>query len=252
MKLSSRQRDILGWLQDAGQLSTEQLAGRFKVSTQTMRRDINELCEQGLARRLHGGIAPSTTQPNLSFAQRSAVQTDRKRQIAAKALDCLDEGATVFLGFGTTVAEFARALPPERALRVITNNLDAALALADKPAVETWLAGGRLRAADRDLMSSATLEFVQRFRADVAVIGVGGLDAQGGLYEFQPEEAELSRCLLAQSQRRVLLADGSKLGRSAHCRIGTLADVDCFYTDSDAPAALDALCARFDLPLRRS
>lgn len=252
MKLSTRQRDILDWLHDAGQLSTEQLAGRYQVSTQTIRRDINELGEHGLARRLHGGLALSTTQPNLSFAQRSAVQIERKRRIAAQALHCVDEGATVFLGYGTTVAEFARALPPERALRVITNNLDAALALADKPAVETWLAGGRLRAADRDLMSSATLEFMQRFRADVAVVGVGGLDAQGGLYEFQPEEAELSRCLLAQSQRRVLLADGSKLGRSAHCRVGTLADIDHFHTDSDAPAALDALCARFQLTLQRA
>ena len=243
MNLSERQRDILGWLGEAGQLSTEALARRYGVSTQTIRRDINTLGLHGLARRQHGGLALSASEPNQSFAQRSTVQIERKRRIARAAVKLLDEGATVFLGYGTTVAEFARALPPERTLRVITNNLDAALALADKPAVETWLAGGRLRPADRDLLGSATLEFMQRFRADVAVIGIGGISEDGGLYEFQPEEAELSRVLLARAQRRVLLADGSKLGRSAHCLVAGLDQIEHLLTDSDAPAALDVLCA---------
>lgn len=249
MNISPRQRDILDWLQDAAQLSTEQLAGHFMVSTQTIRRDINELSERGLARRQHGGLSLPASQHNQSFRQRSGVQIARKRHIAVAAQERLQPHSTVFLGYGTTVAEFANAIPPELPLRVVTNNLDAALALADKPVVETWLAGGRLRGQDRDLMGSTTLEFLQRFQAHVAICGVGGLAADGGLFEFQPEEAELSRLLLDNSHSRVLLADSSKYLRQAPCRLGTLAQIHHVYTNADAPAELQSLCQRLEVEL---
>ncbi|WP_374585544.1 DeoR/GlpR family DNA-binding transcription regulator [Ideonella dechloratans] len=251
MNISPRQRDILAWLQEAHQLGTEQLADRFQVSPQTIRRDVQALCEQGLARRQHGGLALQAAQHNRSFAQRSGVQGERKRRIARAAVAWLQDEATVFLGYGTTVAEFARALPPEKPLRVVTNNLDAALALADKPAVETWLAGGRLRPADRDLMGFATLDFLQRFEAHVAVLGAGGITAEGVLCEFQPEEAELSRVLLAHSQSQLLLADGSKYLRAAPCRVAPLAELDHLFTDDEAPEALQALCERAGVALHR-
>lgn len=251
MNLSPRQRDILAWLHETHQLGTEQLAERFQVSPQTIRRDIHALCEQGLARRQHGGLARVAAQHNRSFAQRSGVHGERKRRIARAAVGQLQDEATVFLGYGTTVAEFARALPPEKPLRVVTNNLDAALALADKPAVETWLAGGRLRPADRDLMGLATFDFLQRFQAHVAVLGAGGITADGVLCEFQPDEAELSRLLLAHSQSRLLLVDGSKYLRAAPCRVAMLAEVDQVFTDDEAPEALQALCARAGVALHR-
>jgi DeoR family glycerol-3-phosphate regulon repressor len=113
MNISPRQRDILAWLQETQQLGTEQLAARFQVSPQTIRRDVRALCEQGLARRQHGGLALQAAQHNRSFAQRSGVQRERKRRIAQAAVALLQDEATVFLGYGTTVAEFARALPPK-------------------------------------------------------------------------------------------------------------------------------------------
>jgi DeoR family glycerol-3-phosphate regulon repressor len=244
MSLSRRQRDILDWLHEVDQLSTEQLAGRFNVSSQTIRRDINDLDEQGLVRRLHGGLSLPTNQQNQSFQQRSNVQIERKRRIAQAAVGLMQDDATVFLGYGTTVAEFARALAPDRPLRVVTNNLDAVRALADKPAIETWVAGGKLRPADRDVMGSATLDFLRKFRAHFAICGVGAVSADGTLYEFQPEEAELTQILLTHSHRRLLLADSGKFLRDAPCRVATLEQVDHIFTDADAPVELQALCER--------
>lgn len=251
MNLSTRQRDILDWLHDAQQLSTEALARRFRVSAQTIRRDINGLNEQGLARRQHGGVALPAAQHNLSFAQRSGAQIGRKRGIAHAATQVVPENATVLLGYGTTVAEFARALPSDRPLRVVTNNLDAALALAAKPAIETWVACGRLRASDRDVMGAATLEYLRRFRAHVAVLGVGGISADGALCEFQPEEADLSRELLALAQCRLLLADSSKYLRAAPCLVAPLGHVQHLFTDEVAPACLKALCDRAGVQMHR-
>lgn len=117
MNISTRLRAILDWLHDGQPIRTDQMAERFDVSAQTIRRD---------------------------------AQAERKRVIARAAASQRPGDATLFLGYGTTVAEFARALPPVRALRVVTNKLDAAIPLAEKPAVEPRLAGDRLRPRNRD------------------------------------------------------------------------------------------------------
>ena len=83
--LTPRQREIFGWLNDAGYLSTEQLASRYGVSSQTIRRDINELSLQGLARRMHGGLSLPASQHNISYLQRSTAHVERKRRIAQAA-----------------------------------------------------------------------------------------------------------------------------------------------------------------------
>lgn len=244
MSLSHRQREILHLLREVDRATTEQLADRFDVSSQTIRRDIHDLDEQGLVKRVHGGLSLPTNQHNKSFMQRSNVQIERKRRIAQAAIALMQDDATIFLGYGTTVAEFARALPPDKPLRVLTNNLDAVRVLADKPGIETWVAGGRLRPADRDVMGSMTLDFLRRFRAHFAVCGVGGVSADGTLYEFEPDEAELSQVLFTHSHRRLLLADSSKFLREAPCRVANLDQVDHFFTDTDAPDELRTLCAR--------
>lgn len=252
MSLTPRQREIFGWLNDAGYLSTEQLASRFGVSTQTIRRDINELSEQGLARRMHGGLSMPASQHNLSYLQRSTAHVERKRRIAEVAIGMLEADATVFLGYGTTVAEFARALPVDLPLRVVTTNLGAVHALADKPRIETWVAGGRLRQGDMDVMGATTLDFLRRFRAHLAICGAAGIDADGTLYEFQPEEAELSQVVLSNSHSRVLLADSSKYLRNAPCRVASLEQIDHLYTDIEATQALPtlpALCERAGVEL---
>jgi DeoR family glycerol-3-phosphate regulon repressor len=255
MSLTPRQRDILGWLSDASRLSTDQLASRFGVSSQTIRRDINALSAQGLARRMHGGLSVSASQQNLSYLQRSTAQVERKRRIAQAAVRLVEADATLFLGYGTTVTEFARALPSDLRLRVVTNNLGAAHALADKPDIETWVTGGRLRPGDRDVMGSATLDFLRRFRAHLAVCSAAGMDADGNLYEFQPDEAEVSQVLLSHSHSRILLADSSKYLREAPCRVAPLDQIDHFFTDADganapdATPALHALCERAGVAL---
>lgn len=256
MSLSPRQREILDWLRDASELSTDQLASRFQVSTQTIRRDINDLSEQGLVRRLHGGLSLPAGQRNLSFLQRSTAQIERKRRIAHAAIALVPDNATIFLGYGTTVAEFARALPADRPLRVVTNNLDAVHALSEKPAIETWVAGGRLRPGDRDVMGSATLDFVRRFRAHLSICGAGAVEvggAGGAIYEFHPDEAEFTQVLFANSHTRAVLADSSKFLRDAPCRVATLEQIDHFFTDdearADAGADLPDACARAGVTL---
>ena len=248
MSLTERQQSILDRLQQCGQLTTEQLVQEFGVTPQTVRRDINELCERALARRHHGGLTLMDGRQNLSYRNRQILHSAPKQQLAALAASQLQPGMTLFLGYGTTVACLAQALPEGLPLRVVTNNLQAIAILQEKPWIETWLAGGRLRHGDQDLMSYQTLQFFHQFRADVAICGVAGIDADGQLYEFQPDEAELTRTLWQQSRTHWLLADHSKYQRHAPAWIGSLADVDSLFSDA-LGGSLQMLCEQHGVSL---
>ena len=108
--LNDRQRQIMEQLRASGQQSINELAAEFGVATQTIRRDINDLCDQGLARRVHGGVAPPSNPLNLNFHARATLNEDRKRAIANAAAALIPEGSTVLLGIGTTVQYVAEAL----------------------------------------------------------------------------------------------------------------------------------------------
>lgn len=249
MTLTHRQQTLLDWLQQQGELTTEQLVQRFGVTPQTMRRDINVLCEQGWARRHHGGLTLQLGQHNLSYCNRRILHSAPKRQLSALAASWLQPGMTLFLGYGTTVECLALALPEDLALRVVTNNLQAVAALQHKPQVETWLAGGRLRQGDQDVMGFQTLQFFGQFRADIAVCGVAGIAEDGELYEFQPDEAELTRTLWQLSHQHWLLADHSKYLRPASARVGSLQQVDRLFSDAQG-TCLQALCEQHEVQLQ--
>ncbi|WP_374350987.1 DeoR/GlpR family DNA-binding transcription regulator [Chitinimonas sp.] len=242
--LTERQQEIMAWLQAEGHLSTDQLSQRFAVSSQTIRRNINELSAMGLVRRQHGGLSLPAAQHNQSFSKRSAENLLSKQCIARTVVASLPPHATLFLGYGTTVQQVAALIPADLPLRVITNNLQALAALLDKPAVETWVTGGRLRQADQDLMGLQTLQAFERFEADIALCGIAGIAADGSLLEFQQEEAELTRVLLQHSRQHWLLADASKYQRLASARLGSLDAFDALFTDQDNPA-LAQLCQKF-------
>ncbi len=125
------------------------------VTTQTIRRDINELCALGLARRHHGGVSLPTTLTNRSFASRSATNLSEKQIIAKQVVELIPDGCTLFLGIGTTIAAIAEKLGNQKELRVVTNNFQAAHILSQYDHIETWIPGGRLRTNDGDVVGDS-------------------------------------------------------------------------------------------------
>ncbi|WP_413700570.1 DeoR/GlpR family DNA-binding transcription regulator [Psychromonas sp. KJ10-10] len=165
-----------------------------------------------------------------------------KQRICVAALQEVCSGNTVFLGYGSTVAQFAKALPADICLTIVTNNLDAVSHLTHLPNIDVWIAGGRLRHQHRDISGVHTQNFFNSFRADVAILGVGGISGQGELLEFQFDEGELTKTILKNSRKRVLLADASKYLRNASVCISSLEDIDMLYSDCQADELIE-LCA---------
>lgn len=249
MKLNARQNDILLRLQDQDLLEVEALAALFGVSTQTIRKDINQLSEQGLVRRLHGGVGPAPKHSNLSFITRQGLNISAKQTIAQALLNSIPEGASVFLGIGSTVAHAAKALLARHSLRVITNNLDVAAILCDNPRIDVLLTGGRLRHRDRDVVGEMTTRSLDGYRADFGVFGTGAINIDQGLMEFDPADAELTQAIARNAEHRVLIMDDSKWQRRALVKTLGFEQIDTLITNELPSADVRDALARYPLRL---
>ncbi|XAW88836.1 DeoR/GlpR family DNA-binding transcription regulator [Vibrio sp. CDRSL-10 TSBA] len=169
--LSVRQQSIIELIQQQEYCSIDELAQRFAVTTQTIRRDINELCQLGLTRRHHGGVGLPATLSNRSYTSRQVTNQAQKQAVAEQVVAAIPDGSTLFLGIGTTIALIAQSLTQHRELRVVTNNFEAAHILSQYEQIETWIPGGRIRSNDRDVVDGAVELFFAQFVADIAIVG---------------------------------------------------------------------------------
>ncbi|AHY52671.1 MULTISPECIES: DeoR/GlpR family DNA-binding transcription regulator [Bradyrhizobium] len=242
---TERQAHILEIVRGEGFASIEHLATRFDVTQQTIRRVVNALCDQGLLRRIHGGVSLPVQNQNLAYGSRQGLNADAKQRIAHATARFIPDGASLMIGLGTTPEYVAQALSHRQDLRVITNNLNVAAAFARNPDVEISIAGGTLRPLDRDIVGEAAARFFAGFRADYGIFGVGGIDQDGALLDFQAGEVQARQSIVANSRTAVLVADATKFGRNATVRGGHLDDCHHFFTDGPLPPAFAPIAAKY-------
>ncbi len=226
-----RRHAILEAARRAGRVSVEALAAEFGVSVHTIRRDINSLCEAAKLRRRHGGAEYVDAARNLPYGARAGLNAAAKRAIARRVAAIVPEGATVFLSLGTTPAMVAAALAATPRLTVVTNNLNAANALAGREGNRIILPGGELRLPDRDFVGEEAMRLFAAYRADFGIYGVGGIDRDGTLLDFHEAEVRLREQIRRNSRKSVLVADRSKFGRPAAAVGGHLREVDLLVLD---------------------
>ncbi|MCZ2722600.1 DeoR/GlpR family DNA-binding transcription regulator [Marinomonas sp. 15G1-11] len=251
MSLSERQNQILNWVQQVDNLSIEVLVDKFDVSAQTIRKDVNQLADLHLVRRQHGGITQMSTAENLPFDNRQYLNGTAKQKIAHMLARDIPDGASVFLGIGTTVEYVAKELIHHKDLQVFTNNLMVAAIFSGSPHICVKMTGGRLRHLHRDLVGADALESIRQYYFDYGIIGCGGLDMSLGLLDFDPDEAILSRVILESSRCTVLVADQFKWGRKAMARVKAFSHLDKLYTDYVTPEQ-SALMAEHKVHLKVS
>lgn len=243
MSQTLRHPEILDLARREGKVTVDGLARRFGVTLQTVRRDLAELAGAGRLERVHGGaVLPSGT-ANIAYEERRRMHGEEKRAIARAAARLVPDDAAVFLNIGTSTEAVARELLRHRGLMVVTNNMNVGSILLGSPDARVVLAGGTIRRSDGGLVGALAMQTVRQFKFDVAVIGCSALDGDGDLLDFDLEEVGVSQEALARSRGSLLVADHSKLQRSAPARIASLGDLDALVTDRPPPAALAAACA---------
>ncbi|MBL8671329.1 MAG: DeoR/GlpR transcriptional regulator, partial [Alphaproteobacteria bacterium] len=225
----------------------------FAVSTETIRRDLDELEASGRVSRAHGIAAaqPFTSEPTL--AERYRLHVAERQRIAIEAARTVQPGDVVMIDAGATTYHVARRLAAQGVdLLVVTNSHGLASALGANPAVAVVACPGRFHLSDAAVYGTATTEFIARYRANVAIIGASGL-SRDGVYDASADAAAVKRAMIERAQRIVLVADASKFEQPAFERVCGLDAIDVVVTELEPPAALvEALAlARVEIRVAR-
>lgn len=211
----------------------DDLARRFGVSIETVRRDLRALESDGLVRRVYGGakgVSSRSFEPPV--AERRRHHHGAKQAMARLAVGLLRPGDTVVFDVGTSVTEVARVVPPDYRGRVLTSSLPVAIELDGHDEVEVFVSGGRMRQGDLALSGAEAARFFSGFYADKAFLGSGGVHPAAGLTDYYPDEVAVRQMILDHAAESYVLADASKAGHIASCRVCGLERITAIITDS--------------------
>jgi DeoR family transcriptional regulator, glycerol-3-phosphate regulon repressor len=250
--VSERQAAIVEIARQTGRVTVDQLAQRFSVSPQTIRKDLNELCDRKSLARVHGGAVLSFGLENVGYDARREIAREEKLAIGRLAAALIPSHASLFINIGTTTEAVAVALLQHQDLLVITNNINVASMIRPYPKLEVIIAGGLVRRSDGGVVGEATVDFINQFKLDYAVIGASAIDAEGSLLDYDFREVRVAQAIIANARHTILVADSTKFSRSAPVRIGHISQVQSFVTDRIESGPFRQLCEEAGVALIES
>ena len=242
LALSPRQSQILTLARQTGTVLVEDLATRFDVTPQTIRKDLNELCDGRLLSRTHGGAMLTSGVQNVAYESRRQISAVEKTAIGRHAASLIPNNCSLFINIGTTTEEVARALIHHEGLLVITNNIHVATILMHQPLIEVIITGGTVRRTDGGILGEQAIDLIGQFKVDHAVMGVSAIDDDGSLLDFDNREVRAAQAIMKNSRNVMLVSDSMKFTRSAPVRIGHLSQIDVFVTEKTPPEIIADLC----------
>lgn len=234
-----RQQRIVDLVRERGFARVSELSTRFAVSAVTVRTDLQTLEARGDLARIRGGAVPA----NVLRSERPFEVTEQdlateKADIGAHAAGLVTNGDTVILDVGTTTTAIARALIARTDLRgvtVFTNALNVALELEGAhPRIQVVVTGGTVRPLQHSLVNPLATQLISDIRATIAFVGCNGVDAAAGVTNINLPETEVKRAMLLAARRRVIVADGSKLGETELAKVCGIEEVSLLVTDRTA------------------
>jgi DeoR/GlpR family transcriptional regulator of sugar metabolism len=243
MNAVERQNKIIEIVLETGRVEITDISETFGVSEMTARRDLNELDRQGLLRRVHGGgIANLGRSYEPPFQTRVAKNDSAKKNIGHKAAELIFDGDSIALDVGTTTLEIVPGLLGKRNLTIVTSCLQIADKVVEQLSLEIdarlILTGGIIRPRELSMIGPIPEEVYQELHVDKAFIGIGGIDLDDGLTEYNIEDTQIKKTLIQSAREKIVVADGSKFGVTTFASVSPLVAVDKIVTDHTAPLEL--------------
>ncbi|HDT5147926.1 TPA: DeoR/GlpR transcriptional regulator [Klebsiella michiganensis] len=228
MHKTARQKYLIDILSEKGQITISELVDRLQVSADTLRRDLSDLEKQGLAQKNHGG-AIALNLSAMNRQNRNTLLPDTKKRLGKMVAEKIPGGSTLFLDAGSTVLAVATQI--QGPMTVITPSLDIAQHFSTRADIQLILLGGKWDMQQRLFAGSATVSLLERYRADIAVLGTCALHADLGLSASQEADAEVKRAMLVASAEHWLVADHMKLNHCEPWLVAGLADIHQLFLD---------------------
>jgi DeoR family transcriptional regulator, glycerol-3-phosphate regulon repressor len=241
--LHPRLMEILEIARQRGRVDVDGLSSYFDVTPQTIRKDLNDLCDRSLLQRIHGGAVYPSGVTNFAYDARRTVAAEAKQRIGITAAQLIPDNSSIILNIGTTTEQVALALRRHQGIMAITNNINVANILRDAPSAEVIIAGGVVRHSDGGIMGEATIDFVKQFKVDFAIIGASAIDHDGVILDYDFREVKVSQAIINHARQTILVADNTKFERTAPVRIADLSMVNIFVTDAPPPDEIVSICA---------
>lgn len=238
--VTERRRAIIEKLKAEGRVSVKQLSIELAVSAVTIRQDLRILEQDGLLERTYGGAVPrqadGNSPPELSFELRNTKNRQAKAAIGAAAAALVKEGDSLALDASTTAYALVPHLKRFKSLTIVTNNLVIAQSFLDRPRIEVFVPGGRLKKESISIVGQP--EAVPKINLNRGFFGAGGLSLKGGMSDVDPDEVAMKQAMIARCVTPVVVVDGSKWGQVAPYTVLPGDQIGCIITTADAPADL--------------
>ena len=225
MALNDRQKQILELTEQKGRITVSKIAKHLYVSEMTVRRDLAKMEHEGHLKRFHGGALANTDYIQFPIDKRMHINEKEKRDLAKRALAYIQNGQTIFLPGCSTCAFLLPLLKDFDGITVITNSVQFLIALS-KTSIRCILSGGEYFESDRVLIGRSAESFLRSFNTDISFLSCDGISEDGMISVEDENTAEIVRIGFANSKRRIVLADHSKLGGKYTYNICRTEDVD--------------------------
>lgn len=180
----------------------------------------------------------SSSIENLAYSQRQQMHHTEKEHIAREVANTIPDNSSIFINIGTSTQAVALALMQHSGLHIVTNDLKVAEIMSDKSDFEVIIAGGIVRARDHGIVGEATIDLINQFYLDFAVIGASGIDDSGALLDYDYREVRVTQAIIKQANRVLLVTDHSKFDRRPMVRVAHLSQIDVLFTDQPTPETL--------------
>lgn len=231
--LANHRRDkILEFLREDGSAKVLDLAKLFKVTEVTIRQDLEKLEKGGLIVRGHGGaFLKDMTNQVKGFTLSHQENMDRKEMIARKCLEFIESGDTIILDSGSTTTEIAKKLKGMKQLTVITNALNIALMLGAEPGIEVIVTGGEFKPPTLSLTGEKAADFFKGLNVQKLFLATAGISLRSGLTYPSISDLVVKKAMIDAADTTYLVADSTKIGKTALASLGALSLIDYIITD---------------------
>ena len=229
-----RRNAILAKLSVEGKVIVSELSLEFDVTEETIRRDLEKLDKEGLAKKTYGGaVVNQSFNTDLPYHVRKRSNVEQKEYIAEKIASMIHDGDYIMLDASSTTIYLTKYIKNLKNITLITNSVETLIELADKADWKVLSTGGTLKKDALSLVGASAERMIRSFHVDLAVCSAKGIDTNMGITDSNEKDSEIKRAIFDSATRKVLAVDSSKFDKISFVRVGDISDVDVVVTDKE-------------------
>ncbi len=227
-----RREDIISTIQLHGKVKVSDLSEKYNVSEVSIRKDLEALEAEGHLSRIHGGaVGMNKLYVNMDLSERFKTNANAKKDVAELAAKFIEDNDTIMMNAGTTVSYVLRAISKKKNINIVTNSIQNATEAALFPSFNVILLGGELDSKYQFTYGADAINQLANYHAAKCILSVDGISAESGLTLYYSNEAELARKMTECSDKTIVVADSSKLGKNVFAKITDASKTDVFVTN---------------------